>query len=77
MARRDNAVEHVDMGTRRDFRHHAAESGVFLGLRSHDIGQDPPLPLSERSTTAAAVSSQVVSIPRPGLTPVLKLRYPI
>ncbi len=28
------------MGARRDLRHHAAEPGVLLGLRSHDIGQN-------------------------------------
>ena len=37
----DDAVEQVDMGARRDLRHHAAETGVFRGLRAHDIGQNP------------------------------------
>jgi hypothetical protein len=29
------------MGARRDLRHHAAEARVLVGLRAHDIGQDP------------------------------------
>jgi len=33
-----SAVEQVDMGARRDLRHHAAEGGMFLGLRAHDVG---------------------------------------
>ncbi len=37
----DDAVEQVDMGARRDLRHHAAETGVLVDLRVHDIGQDP------------------------------------
>jgi hypothetical protein len=28
------------MGARRDLRHYAAEGGVLLRLRAHDIGQD-------------------------------------
>ena len=28
------------MGARGDLRHHAAEAGVLVGLRAHDIGQD-------------------------------------
>ena len=51
------------MGARGDLRHHAAEAGVLVGLRAHDIGQDPAAAVAGRSTTAAAVSSQVVSIP--------------
>ena len=52
------------MGARGDLRHHAAEARMLLGLRAHDIGQDPPRRRRGcRSTTAAAVSSQVVSIP--------------
>ena len=38
----DDAVEHVDMGARRDLRHHAAEPGVLLGLRADDVGQNAP-----------------------------------
>jgi len=34
-------IEHVDMSARGDLRHHAAEAGVLLGLRAHDIGEDP------------------------------------
>ena len=34
-------IEHVDMGARGDLRHHAAETGVLLGLRAHHVGQDP------------------------------------
>ena len=36
----DDAVEQVDMGARGDLRHHAAEAGVLVGLRAHDIGED-------------------------------------
>ena len=28
------------MGARRDLRHHAAETGVLVGLRTYDIGQN-------------------------------------
>ena len=51
------------MGARGDLRHHAAIGRVVVDLRMHDIGQDRPLPSGWRSITAAAVSSQVVSIP--------------
>ena len=37
----DDTVQQVDMGARRDLRHHAAETGVLCGLRAHDIGQNP------------------------------------
>jgi hypothetical protein len=57
-------IERLDMGAGGDFRHHAAEFGVLADLRQHDIGQNAALPSSVRSTTAAAVSSQVVSMPR-------------
>ena len=40
----DNAVEQVDMGAGGDLRHNAAERGVLLGLRTHDIGKNSPRP---------------------------------
>ena len=43
----DDAVEHIDMGARRDLRHHAAEPCMFFGLRAHDIGQDAPRPVAQ------------------------------
>ena len=53
------------MGARGDLRHDAAESGVLGDLRQHDVGQDRARARRRaRSTTAAAVSSQVVSMPR-------------
>ena len=36
----DNAVERLDMGARRDLRHHAAEGRVLLGLRADDVRQN-------------------------------------
>ncbi len=38
----DDAVEQIDMGARRDLRHHAAECGMLIRLRVDDIGQDSP-----------------------------------
>ena len=38
--RRDHAVEHLDMGARRDLRHHAAKRRVLRDLRQHDVGHD-------------------------------------
>jgi hypothetical protein len=43
----DDAVEHIDMGARRDLRHHAAEGGMLLGLRTHDIGQNAARPVAQ------------------------------
>ena len=43
----NDTVEQIDMGARRDLRHHAAEGGVFLGLRADDIGQNPPRPVTQ------------------------------
>ena len=52
------------MGTGGDFRHHAAERGMLVGLRQHDIRTGcARRPSASRSTIAAAVSSQVVSMP--------------
>ena len=34
----DQRVEGLDMGARRDLRHHAAVGGMLLGLRPHDVG---------------------------------------
>ena len=34
----NDPVKQIDMGARRDLRHDAAEGGVLLGLRAHDIG---------------------------------------
>ena len=30
------------MGAGGNFRHHTAEFGMFVDLRKHDVGQDPP-----------------------------------
>jgi hypothetical protein len=38
----DDAVEQIDMRACGDLRHHAAETGMLVGLRPHDIGQDSP-----------------------------------
>ena len=59
----DDAVEQVDMGACRDLRHHAAETGVLVVCERTISDRILPLLLLWRSTTAAAVSSQVVSIP--------------
>ena len=42
----DDAVERLDMGARGDFRHHAAERRMFVGLRQHDVGQDLARPVA-------------------------------
>ena len=52
------------MGARRNFRHHAAEGCVGGDLAHHLVGQDLARPSGLSRTTAAAVSSQVVSMPR-------------
>ncbi len=36
----DQMVERLDMGPGGDFRHHAAERGMFVDLRQHDIGEN-------------------------------------
>ena len=41
----DQQVQHLDMGARCDFRHHAAEGRVLVGLRQHDIRQDAAAPV--------------------------------
>ena len=52
------------MRPRRQFGHHAAKILVFLDLGAHDIGQDRALARRHRAKRrAAAVSSQLVSIP--------------
>ena len=38
--RLDDAVQRLDMGARRDLRHHAAEGRMLLDLAEHDVGQD-------------------------------------
>ena len=43
----DDEVERLDMRARRDLRHDAAEGGVLVDLREHDVGHDPPRPLRE------------------------------
>ena len=59
---RDQPLEMIEMGARGDLRHDAAIGRVLGELRQHQIGADerrrPSL------TTAAAVSSQLVSMPR-------------
>src|SRR5262249_38459879 len=37
-------VERLDVGARRDFRHHAAERGMRLDLREHDVCENPARP---------------------------------
>ena len=59
----DDAVERLDMGARGDLRHHAAEGACSLICDSTMLDRILPCPSPRRSTTAAAVSSQVVSIP--------------
>ena len=51
------------MRARCDLRHDAAERRVLLDLAQHDVGKDFPSPSASRRTTAAAVSSQLVSMP--------------
>ena len=60
-------VEPLEMGAGGDLRHHAAEAAMLGELAVDDIGQDS----ADRhrvavgaSTTATAVSSQLVSMPR-------------
>ena len=60
----DQNIEQLDMGARGDLRHDAAELGVKRKLRAHRIGEDDALAVSPRACTkAAAVSSQLVSMP--------------
>ena len=72
-------VDDFDMGARRDLRHHAA-IGRVLGDLAHDVvRQDFARPPGSSCTTAAAVSSQVVSIPRTrmssfGSVPIIGIR---
>ena len=42
---RDDDVEHLDMGARRDLRNHAAERRMLLDLRQHHVGQDGSAPV--------------------------------
>ncbi len=57
----DAAIQLFRMGARGDFRHHAAEIGMQRGLRR----RRPTTGSSGRTaTTAAAVSSQLLSMPR-------------
>jgi hypothetical protein len=37
---RDDHIERLHMGARRDLRHHAAERRMLLDLRQHHIGKD-------------------------------------
>ena len=34
----DDVIERLDVRARRDLRHDAAEGGMFIDLREHDIG---------------------------------------
>ena len=55
------------MGARGDLRHHAAEAAVLGELAVDDVGEDAadrPVAGVGASTTATAVSSQLVSMPR-------------
>ena len=56
-------VETLHMRAGGDLRHHAAIAAVLFPLRPHDVGQDAPAAVGARATTAAAVSSQLVSMP--------------
>jgi hypothetical protein len=47
-----------------EFGHHATEGGMQIELAENHIGQDFAAESAKRRTTAAAVSSQLVSIPR-------------
>ena len=42
----DDGIERLDMGAGGDFRHDAAEFGMFADLRQDDIGQDAAAPPS-------------------------------
>ena len=41
----DQAIKSLDVGTRRDFRHHASESTVLFQLRQNDIGDNLAAPV--------------------------------
>ena len=41
----DHDIERLHMRARRDLRHDAAEGGVRVDLREHDVGENPPRPL--------------------------------
>ena len=41
----DDQIERLDVRARRDFWHHAAERGMRLDLREHDVGENPARPL--------------------------------
>ena len=59
MARSDHGPD-LQMAARGDLRHHAAIRPVFVQLRQDGLGQDAPV---IALTSAAAVSSQLVSMP--------------
>ena len=68
--RADDVIQTFGMRTRRDFRHYAAINLVLIELRPHDIGEDASRgPAPSRATTAAAVSSQLVSMPSTSMLP--------
>ena len=64
----DQPVDPLEMGARGDLRHDAAEAAMLGQLAVDDVGEDaadrPCVARSGASTTATAVSSQLVSIPR-------------
>ena len=63
----DQPVDALEMGARGDLRHHAAEAAMLGQLAVDDIGQDRGRAgrrPAGASTTATAVSSQLVSMPR-------------
>ena len=68
----DHAVQYFQMGAGGDFRHHAAIGRMRFGLAEDDIGQDFARTGRCPRTTAAAVSSQLVS--RPNIVNVSKSR---
>jgi hypothetical protein len=59
----DDAVDGVDVGARRDLRHHAAVGAWCSVCRPTTEDSTAARPSTPRRTTAAAVSSQLVSTP--------------
>ena len=62
---RDHRRDQLDVRPARDLGHHTAEARVQIDLARHHRGAD----VRPSSTTAAAVSSHDVSIPRMSVTP--------
>ena len=60
----DDAADVAHVLARRQLRHHAAPFAMDVDLRGDDVRSNLPAAVRRSSTTAAAVSSQEVSIPR-------------